>query len=241
VLDMLSGKISLAVAKMRMLPGEAIEVRTPNAVAAIRGTTLVVEVMPTPESIRSGKPSDMVTNVHVLTGKVDVFSPGSPKQMVSVGPGFSVSVTGAVLGQLRPTPPTVQFTHGHTPQAEHQQTPDEVKKDMASKQMAKAIAESVLPKKTGSARGEDEGREDGMGRNDKADMKDDGRLTLAVAPTVAGTSIAGSSGGTFTSGGSTSSGGSLGGGLSTGGISSSLSAIAGGLIGGETGKKITIR
>ena len=38
-----SGKIGLAVARDRMRPGESIEVRTPNAVAAVRGTVLITE------------------------------------------------------------------------------------------------------------------------------------------------------------------------------------------------------
>ncbi|OGK85027.1 MAG: hypothetical protein A2X52_09780 [Candidatus Rokubacteria bacterium GWC2_70_16] len=38
-----SGKVSLAVARDRMRPGESIEVRTPNAVAAVRGTVLITE------------------------------------------------------------------------------------------------------------------------------------------------------------------------------------------------------
>lgn len=45
-LDLFSGKIALAVAKLKMRPGETIEVRTPNAVAAVRGTVLVAEVTP---------------------------------------------------------------------------------------------------------------------------------------------------------------------------------------------------
>jgi hypothetical protein len=44
ILDLFGGKIALAVAKLRMRPGESIEVRTPNAVAAVRGTVLVVDV-----------------------------------------------------------------------------------------------------------------------------------------------------------------------------------------------------
>jgi len=42
-LDLYQGKIAVAVAKERMVPGESIDVRTPNAVAGIRGT---VELVP---------------------------------------------------------------------------------------------------------------------------------------------------------------------------------------------------
>src|SRR6266545_599918 len=36
-----SGKLALSVARSRMRPGEAIEIRTPNAIAAIRGTVVI--------------------------------------------------------------------------------------------------------------------------------------------------------------------------------------------------------
>ena len=39
-----SGKIAVSVAKQKMKPGETLEVHTPNAVAAVRGTVFVVEV-----------------------------------------------------------------------------------------------------------------------------------------------------------------------------------------------------
>src|SRR3989304_3568988 len=39
------GKIAVAVDKTRMRQGEVVEIRTPNAVAAIRGTVVVAEVV----------------------------------------------------------------------------------------------------------------------------------------------------------------------------------------------------
>src|SRR5213593_4523346 len=38
------GRAAIAVLKERMKPGETIEIRTPNAIAGIRGTIVVVEV-----------------------------------------------------------------------------------------------------------------------------------------------------------------------------------------------------
>src|SRR5262249_57122267 len=38
------GRAAIAVVKERMKPGETIEIRTPNAVAGIRGTIVIVEV-----------------------------------------------------------------------------------------------------------------------------------------------------------------------------------------------------
>jgi hypothetical protein len=43
-LDVVSGAIGLSVARKRMNPGEYIEIRTPHAMAAIRGTKVVAEV-----------------------------------------------------------------------------------------------------------------------------------------------------------------------------------------------------
>src|SRR5207245_3646952 len=45
VVNLSSGKIALDLARSRMKPGEAVEVHTPNAIAAVRGTMLVVEVL----------------------------------------------------------------------------------------------------------------------------------------------------------------------------------------------------
>ncbi|MGH7365600.1 MAG: FecR domain-containing protein, partial [Candidatus Rokuibacteriota bacterium] len=42
VVTLPNGKVVLAVAKQRMRPGESIEIRTPNAVAAVRGSILAV-------------------------------------------------------------------------------------------------------------------------------------------------------------------------------------------------------
>lgn len=43
-IDLLIGRISVAVDKARMNPGEVVEIKTPNAVSGIRGTIVVAEV-----------------------------------------------------------------------------------------------------------------------------------------------------------------------------------------------------
>jgi hypothetical protein len=74
--DLSSGKIAMGVLRQRMRPGEVIEIRTPNAIAAIRGTVLVVELIPAP----GGTPSrpNYTTRVHVLHGLVEVSDPNDP-------------------------------------------------------------------------------------------------------------------------------------------------------------------
>ena len=61
-LDIESGTIGLSVARKRMNPGEYIEIRTPHAVAAIRGTKVVTEVANRHES-----------RMTVIEGKADMF------------------------------------------------------------------------------------------------------------------------------------------------------------------------
>src|SRR5213593_4489348 len=58
------GRAVVAVAKGLMKPGEVIEIRTPNAVTAIRGTVVVAEVQPAPGGHRS--------TITILRGLVDV-------------------------------------------------------------------------------------------------------------------------------------------------------------------------
>jgi len=98
-----SGKVGLAVVRERMRPGDIIEVHTPHAVAAVRGTVLVVEIVPgSPDGDRLGTS----TNVHLLHGKLDVSlrsDPGvAPVQLETLQ---SVTVSGKTLGAVRPLSP----------------------------------------------------------------------------------------------------------------------------------------
>jgi hypothetical protein len=62
-----SGKIALAVAKDRMKPGESVQIKTPNAMAGVRGTVVIADVaLPAP----GGTP--LTTRFTLLTGIVDV-------------------------------------------------------------------------------------------------------------------------------------------------------------------------
>ena len=62
--DITDGKLKLAVLKDRMKAGERVEVKTPNAVTAVRGTVVVVEVVRTPSGVTS--------RITVLIGSVEV-------------------------------------------------------------------------------------------------------------------------------------------------------------------------
>jgi hypothetical protein len=86
------GKVAIGVARQRMNPGETVEIRTQNAVAAIRGTVVVAEMLTPPGS------SVPVTRLHVLSGYIDVTTPGNPgaPPLRLIAPS-SVTVTGNTM------------------------------------------------------------------------------------------------------------------------------------------------
>ena len=91
--DLGAGKIAIGVARQRMRPGEIVEIRTQNAVAAIRGTVVVAENLPVPP----GAPPQ--SRIHVLSGYVDITprnNPGAPPVRM-VAPA-SLSVAGQSVG-----------------------------------------------------------------------------------------------------------------------------------------------
>lgn len=71
-IDLTSGRIAVAVDKTRMKPGERVEIRTPNAIAGVRGTVLIVEAEPN------------LSTVTVLRGLVDV-SRRDPRAQIAGG------------------------------------------------------------------------------------------------------------------------------------------------------------
>ncbi len=100
--ELQSGKVGLAVVRERMKPGDVIEVQTPHAVAAVRGTVLVVEIVPSPTGGELDT-NGAFTNVHLLHGKLDVSlrsNPGgAPVRLETLQ---TVTVTRDVLGKMRP-------------------------------------------------------------------------------------------------------------------------------------------
>src|SRR5213082_3367999 len=65
------GKIAVAVAKDRMNPGELLEVKTPNAIAAVRGTVFIIEVVRATAQATPG-PAGVTTNVFGFSDTVDL-------------------------------------------------------------------------------------------------------------------------------------------------------------------------
>lgn len=91
-IDLTSGRIAVAVDRTRMKPGERVEVRTPNAIAGVRGTVFIVEA------------DAGVSTVTVLRGLVDVVRL-DPRTGVAVGPVTPVSRHHAVTVRNTAVPP----------------------------------------------------------------------------------------------------------------------------------------
>ena len=78
-IDLQSGKVGLAVARPRMRPGEVMELQTPNVVVAVRGTVLVVEIVPAGSGAQPvARPAAITTTVSLLHGSVDVALRNDP-------------------------------------------------------------------------------------------------------------------------------------------------------------------
>src|SRR5262249_4238452 len=83
------GRIAVAVSKGLMKPGELVEIKTPNAVSAIRGTVVVAEVVPG---------AAMQSTITVLRGLVDVTRLDAGRRVgrpVDVGALQAITVAGA--------------------------------------------------------------------------------------------------------------------------------------------------
>lgn len=100
--DLQSGKVGVAVVKARMRPGEIIEIRTPNATAAVRGTVFVVDVDPMQPG-QAGSAPATTTRVHLFHGALDVSARLDPAQpTVRLAELQSVVVAGNSLGSVKP-------------------------------------------------------------------------------------------------------------------------------------------
>jgi hypothetical protein len=111
-IDIESGKFALAVARERMRPGEVIEIRTPNAVAGVRGSVVVTEVQGP-----ASQPAQVTSDFYLLRGTLDAqrAAPGTrapignPQalnvlqqfRVVGLGPGTISQIRPDQLGPIR--------------------------------------------------------------------------------------------------------------------------------------------
>src|SRR5712664_1378009 len=91
---------AVSVAKQRMKPGEKLEVHTPNAVAAVRGTVFVVEVSRQGAQAGGGN-LGAATQVTSVTGAVEVTPSNNPANAALLTAFKSVGLLGPNLGQVR--------------------------------------------------------------------------------------------------------------------------------------------
>jgi autotransporter-associated beta strand protein len=135
------GKISLAVARQRMNQGESVEVRTPNAVAAVRGTVLVVEVEPAPTAAATPGPAVTSSTVTVIKGTVTVGTLNAPNS-VTVGALQSVKVVGQTVGAVQGISPAMAAQVLKNLKAPQQFTESDegTKKNVSKAEQAKALA-----------------------------------------------------------------------------------------------------
>src|SRR5499427_7481542 len=95
-----SGKIAVSVAKQKMKPGETLEVHTPNAVAAVRGTIFVVEVARQGAQAGGGN-LGAATQVTSVRGTVEVSAANNPANTALLTAFKSINLLGSSLGQAR--------------------------------------------------------------------------------------------------------------------------------------------
>jgi hypothetical protein len=114
-----SGQIAVAVAKQLMKSGDHLEVHTPNAVAAVRGTIFVVEVTRQGAQLGGGS-LGANTQVTSVSGTVEVGSIGNPANTALLTAFQSVGVGSGAVGRVGTvTPQAMQALlagFAHSPQ-----------------------------------------------------------------------------------------------------------------------------
>ena len=94
------GKLSLGVVSQRVRPGETFEIRTGNAVAAVRGSVVVAEV-----TRPQGDAGPLRTDLYVLRGVLEVLLRLPGATPVRVAAMEALSVLGNTLGPVRQLTP----------------------------------------------------------------------------------------------------------------------------------------
>src|SRR2546422_1578435 len=98
-----AGRSAVAVSKAGMKPGETLEIKTPNAVAAIRGTFVVAEISPARSTITILRGLVEVTKLDPTTGR-----PVGPAVKVGAFQRVTVTDTGPIPAPVAITPETAK-------------------------------------------------------------------------------------------------------------------------------------
>jgi hypothetical protein len=135
-IDLQQGKIGVAAARQLFRPGERVEIRTPNAVAAIRGTYLIAERLADGGGVFS-----------CITGAAEVCQGAGAAACVNIGKGERAVVTRTAI-RSEPIPPGTDPETGLRPSGpQHTDSPAETAADVAAfaVQSASALAALVAP------------------------------------------------------------------------------------------------
>jgi hypothetical protein len=164
--DVETGKIALAVAKERMRPGESIQLRTPNAVAGIRGTVVIAEV--------TGRGVDAETRFTLLTGVIEVLRLDTTRQPIGaaalLNPLQTISVD-RVLSPVR----SITRSEGNAAASEFMlpvRPPTRDGADWVAKDQVTQAVSIVEPERARTGEARPDARPDKGGRADRDDKPD---------------------------------------------------------------------
>jgi len=172
VLSLIAGKIGAAIAHALMRPGESVEIHTPNAVAAVRGTVLIAEYIPPQGSAANRRPvllasaapgpflaqapggAGGTSNFFVLSGQVTITPQGQPSLTLGPLQGVSIMMTpaGAGVGAVQNLTPdqVAQAAQGLEAGKPHTGEAESSKTAQAQAQVAAALA-NIIVQATGGA------------------------------------------------------------------------------------------
>lgn len=138
--NLAEGKLAMSVAPSRMRPGEAIVIRTPNAIAAVRGTVVVVEILPPTAPGRTPN-----TRITVTRGVVDVTPVGrTGSAEVSVRAGQIYDVAADHVRPLAPDETSSTFAD-LTSGPRSLSLPDDVLRSMWVREHERAATGAAFP------------------------------------------------------------------------------------------------
>lgn len=133
------GKLAASVVHSRMRPGEVIEIRTPNAVAAVRGTVVIVEVLP--PSIPGATPNTRITVTRGIVGVTRTDQPGRVEVSVPAGEVYDVAAN-----RLRPLTPAeaASIWADLTSDPQFLSLPDDFSRSLSRAEVERTAAETGL-------------------------------------------------------------------------------------------------
>ena len=144
VVDLDSGKVAFGLNPQLLRPGQTYEIRTLNAVAAVRGTVVVAEVFRRSSQVGQA-PVPVQSDFSVLSGVIDVFLRGIAGVLpVRVGPMETLSILGSVFGQVRPLTPdaAARLMANLRPKPQHTGTPDPARRALTGQQQDEAAIDA---------------------------------------------------------------------------------------------------